>query len=57
MNIALSIAEAAKATSIGKSSIRKAIDTGHLPVKRLGRRVLIESDRLREFIAALPEEG
>jgi excisionase family DNA binding protein len=39
----LSIVQAAELANVSKSTVRRAIDAGELPVKRLGRRVLVNT--------------
>jgi hypothetical protein len=51
--IGLSISEAAKAASLGRSSIYEALGRGSLVGKKLGRRTIILDSDLRAFLAAL----
>ena len=53
--ICVSIAEAAKLAGLGRTSLYAAINAGKLKTRRYGRRVLVETDSIRSFIANLPE--
>ena len=46
-----SLSEAASATGIGESTLRRAAALGKLRVNRVGRRVVIPDESLRRFIA------
>jgi excisionase family DNA binding protein len=48
--VAWSIEDAARATGISKSTMRRAIDQGKLPVSRIGRRVVISDETLHRFV-------
>lgn len=48
--IALSIEEAADYTGIGRNTLRKLVEWGKLPVLKVGRKVLIKSDILENFM-------
>jgi excisionase family DNA binding protein len=48
--IAWSIEDAARATAISKSTLRRAIAQGSLTVSRIGRRVVILDEALRRFV-------
>ncbi|MGD0352552.1 MAG: helix-turn-helix domain-containing protein [Dehalococcoidia bacterium] len=48
--LVLSVEEAAAALGIGKSTAFKYIREGKLPVKRLGRRILVPRDKLTKFL-------
>ena len=52
--LAVSIIEAAKLSSLGRSSLYEAIGRGELHVKKAGRRSLILVDDLKAWVAALP---
>ena len=53
--ICVSIAEAAKLAGLGRTSLYVAIGEGKIKTRRFCRRVLIETDSIRSFIANLPE--
>lgn len=48
--MALSIEQAAEATSLSKSYLRNEIRNGNLKAQRIGRRVLIMTDSLYEYL-------
>jgi excisionase family DNA binding protein len=48
------IAEAALPLSMTEKAVRKRIERGQLPYRKLGRRILIPVDELDQFLAALP---
>jgi excisionase family DNA binding protein len=47
------------AQRIGRSELatRRAIERGHLPARRWGRRVVVLADDLETFVRALPRLG
>jgi excisionase family DNA binding protein len=51
---AVSIVEAAKLSSLGRSSLYEAIGRGELNVKKAGRRSLILLADLQAWVSALP---
>jgi excisionase family DNA binding protein len=53
--IAISILEAARRASVGRSSIYQAIGRGELSTRKCGRRTLILLDDLKAWVSALPE--
>ena len=54
---AISIAEAVRICGLGRTSLYAAIAAGKLRTKKSGRRTLVETQALRQFIEALPESG
>jgi excisionase family DNA binding protein len=52
---AVSIADAVKMVGLGRTSLYAAIAAGKLKTRKSGRRTLIETAALRQFIEALPE--
>ena len=50
----VSIAEAARLLSIGRSQVYRAISAGQLRTHKSGRRNLIETAELRRFVNELP---
>lgn len=53
--IAFTIEQAVKATGIGRTAIFAAIKDGRLIARKNGRRTLIASDDLQQFVASLPK--
>jgi excisionase family DNA binding protein len=51
----LNVLEAAKIAGVGRSSIYAAMANGSLNAKKLGRRTIITSQALQEFIGGLPD--
>ena len=49
--LAWPIADAAKAIGISVSQLRVEIGEGHLPIMRVGKRVLIPDEALRAFLS------
>jgi excisionase family DNA binding protein len=54
---AYSIPEAMRRLGISRDLIYRAINSGGLKARKLGRRTLITDDDLRAFLAALPTIG
>ena len=52
--LALTIQEAAKAASIGRSSLYEEIAKGRLQARKLGRRTLILTEDLSRWLSTLP---
>ena len=50
----LTIQEACTSSGIGKTKLYEAINSGELKAHKAGRRTLILSDDLRDFLSALP---
>jgi excisionase family DNA binding protein len=55
--IAVSIAEAVRMVGLGRTSLYAAIAAGKLKTRKAGRRTLVETAALRQFIETLPESG
>ena len=55
--LAISIAEAVRMCGLGRTSLYAAIAAGKLRTKKSGRRTLVETAALRQFIEALPDAG
>ena len=55
--LAVSIAEAVRMVGLGRTSLYAAIAAGKLKTKKSGRRPLVETTALRQFIESLPESG
>ena len=51
--IALSIEDAANYTGIGRNTLRKLVEWEKLPVLKVGRKVLIKTDRSEEHTSEL----
>ncbi len=54
MSLAYSIADAAKAAGIGRTTVYSLIRTGKLPARKLGARTVILADDLEALIRSLP---
>ena len=48
--IAMTIEEASEYTGIGRNTMRNLVEWGKLPVLKVGRKVLIKSDILEQFM-------
>lgn len=55
--LAVSIADAAKLSGLGRSSIYNAINSGALKVRKAGRRSIIATADLNAWIDAMPSGG
>jgi len=55
--LAISIAEAVRMSGLGRTSLYAAIAAGRLRTRKSGRRTLVETTALRQFIETLPESG
>jgi excisionase family DNA binding protein len=55
--LAVSIAEAVRMVGIGRTSLYAAIAAGKLRTRKAGRRTLVETAELRQFLANLPGNG
>lgn len=53
--IAFTIDQAARATGIGRTAIFAAIKAGRLVARKNGRRTLIASSDLHQFVADMPK--
>jgi excisionase family DNA binding protein len=53
--MAVSIPEAARLAGVGRSTIYKFIAARRLPIRKIGRRTLIEINALRSWLSGLPE--
>ncbi len=50
----LSLADAGYATGLSKSFVHQMVQSGRLPAFRVGRRVLIATDDLENFVRQVP---
>jgi excisionase family DNA binding protein len=50
----LTVAEAGELLGLTEKALRQRMFTGQMPYRKLGKRVLIPSDELDRFVAALP---
>ena len=50
VKMGLTIEEAAECTGIGRNTMRKLVEWGKLPVLKVGRKAIIRSDTLEEFM-------
>ena len=55
--LAFSLADAASAIGVGKSTLHELIATGKLPVRKLGRRSLVLREDLKAYVQSLPLSG
>ena len=55
--LAFSLADAAWAIGVGKSTLHELIATGKLPVRKLGRRSLVLREDLEDYLQGLPVRG
>jgi excisionase family DNA binding protein len=55
--LAFSLAGAASAIGVGKSTLHELIATGKLPVRKLGRRSLVLREDLEDYLQGLPVRG
>ena len=55
--LSVSIPEAAKLTGVGRSSIYLAIKAGALPIRKIGRRTVIETGALQNWLASMPTKA
>lgn len=53
--ISVSVAEAARLLGVSRWLIYKAAESGALPSRKLGRRILIDFASLQTFAASLPD--
>jgi excisionase family DNA binding protein len=53
--LSFTIEQAVKATGIGRTAIFAAIKSGRLIARKNGRRTLIASSDLQQFVASLPK--
>ncbi len=53
--LAVSVAEAVRMIGLGRTTLYAVIAAGKLKTRKCGRRTLIETESLRQFIAELPE--
>ena len=52
--LAVSITEAVRLIGLGRTSLYAAIAAGRLKTRKAGRRTLVETAELRQFIDSLP---
>jgi excisionase family DNA binding protein len=52
--LAFTIADAAKASGLGRTSLYQLIGSGQLKACKAGNRTLIPADSLRRYLASLP---
>jgi len=50
--IGLTVEEAASYTGIGRNTLRKLIEWGKIPVLRIGRKSIVRTDVISEFMLA-----
>lgn len=52
--LAYGMAAACEAAQLSRPTMQRAINEGRLRIRRSGRKVLIDRDELRRFLASLP---
>ena len=52
VKMGITIKEAAEISGIGRNTMRKLVEWGKLPVLKIGRKTIIRSDTLEQFMAA-----
>lgn len=52
--VAVTVAEAAKAATVSRSTIYAELAAGRIKARKLGRRTLVEVASLRDWVSALP---
>lgn len=57
MRLALSLDETAEAVGLSRRKLQQLIAANELPVKRVGRRVVVPIDSLRKWLADRAEGG
>jgi excisionase family DNA binding protein len=57
LRAAFSVAEVCARTGIGRDTLYKAIRTGELTARKIGRRMLITDSALHRFLESLPKAG
>ena len=55
--LAFSLADAASAIGVGKSTLHELVASGKLPVRKLGRRSLVLREALEDYLQGLPVRG
>ena len=55
--LAFSLADAASAIGVGKSTLHELIATGQLPVRKFGRRSLVLREDLEDYLQGLSVRG
>lgn len=55
--LAVSVAEAVRMVGLGRTTLYAMIAAGKLKTRKCGRRTLIETESVRQFIAALPQSN
>ncbi|MDP9350273.1 MAG: DUF6462 family protein [Chloroflexota bacterium] len=53
----ISYAEASEISGLGRTSLWKLVEAGHVPAARVGRRVLIDREGLDAYLENLAREG
>lgn len=54
--LSVSVPDAVSMTGIGRTTIYSAIKTGALPIRKCGRRTIIETSALNAWLASLPSQ-
>ena len=52
VKLGVTIDEAAEISGIGRNTMRKLVERGKLPVLRVGRKTIIRTDTLEQFMSA-----
>ena len=52
VKLGMTIDEAAEISGIGRNTMRKLVEWGKLPVLKVGRKTIIRTDTLEQFVSA-----
>jgi excisionase family DNA binding protein len=55
--LSVSVPDAVSMTGIGRTTIYHAIKSGALPIRKCGRRTIIETSALNAWLASMPSQG
>jgi excisionase family DNA binding protein len=55
--LALSVEDACKYSSLGRTTFYKHVKLGHIPARKCGRRTIVLRDELDQALKSLPRAG